>query len=115
VLAAVVTLVGIAVAWMVYQRRRLPVVEPAVLEQAWYYDRAITDAVGGPGRQAFEATSWFDRNVVDGGVNGVAWSLRNAAQELRKPQNGYVRASAGIIGMGAVGLLVWFVVVRGIL
>ncbi|MEJ7724513.1 MAG: NADH-quinone oxidoreductase subunit L [Ilumatobacteraceae bacterium] len=115
VLAAVVTLVGIAAAWMVYQRRRLPVVEPAVLEQAWYYDRAISDAVGGPGRQAFEATSWFDRNVVDGGVNGVAWSLRNAAQELRKPQNGYVRASAGIIGMGAVGLLVWFVVVRGIL
>jgi len=113
--AAVVTLIGIALAWLVYERRRLRVVEPKVLEHAWYYDEALSNVMGGPGREAFEATSWFDRNVVDGGVRATAWGVRSAATGLRTGQSGFVRASAGIIGIGAVLLLAWFVVVRGIL
>ena len=113
--AAAVTLIGIALAWLVYERRRLRVVEPKVLEHAWYYDEALSNVMGGPGREAFEATSWFDRNVVDGGVRATAWGVRSAATGLRMGQSGFVRASAGIIGIGAVLLLAWFVVVRGIL
>jgi len=113
--AAAVTLIGIALAWLVYERRRLRVVEPKVLEHAWYYDEALSNVMGGPGREAFEATSWFDRNVVDGGVRATAWGVRSAATGLRTGQSGFVRASAGIIGIGAVLLLAWFVVVRGIL
>ena len=41
--------------------------------------------------------------------------MRDVAGELRKGQTGYVRGYAGIIGIGAVILLGWFVVVRGIL
>ncbi len=114
-IATVVTLIGIALAWLVYERRRLRVVEPKVLEHAWYYDEALSNVMGGPGREAFEATSWFDRNVVDGGVRATAWGVRSAATGLRTGQSGFVRASAGIIGIGAVLLLAWFVVVRGIL
>jgi len=113
--AAAVTLIGIALAWLVYERRRLRVVEPKALEHAWYYDEALSNVMGGPGREAFEATSWFDRNVVDGGVRATAWGVRSAATGLRMGQSGFVRASAGIIGIGAVLLLAWFVVVRGIL
>ena len=87
VVAAVVAVSGIAAAWLVYQRHRLRVVEPPVLQQAWYCDRAISDAVGGPGRQSFEATAWFDRTVVDGGVNGLARSVRNLALGLRRGQS----------------------------
>ncbi|MEJ7721674.1 MAG: hypothetical protein WKF58_15125 [Ilumatobacteraceae bacterium] len=114
-IAAVVTLIGIALAWLVYERRRLRVMEPKVLEHAWYYDEALSNVAGGPGREAFEATAWFDRNVVDGGVRATAWGVRFAATGLRTGQSGFVRASAGIIGIGAVLLLAWFVVVRGIL
>ncbi|MDQ3177654.1 MAG: NADH-quinone oxidoreductase subunit L [Actinomycetota bacterium] len=114
-IAAAVALIGIALAWLVYERRRLRVVEPKVLEHAWYYDEALSNVMGGPGREAFEATSWFDRNVVDGGVRATAWGVRSAATGLRTGQSGFVRASAGIIGIGAVLLLAWFVVVRGIL
>ena len=114
-IATVVALIGIALAWLVYERRRLRVVEPKVLEHAWYYDEALSNVMGGPGREAFEATSWFDRNVVDGGVRATAWGVRSAATGLRTGQSGFVRASAGIIGIGAVLLLAWFVVVRGIL
>ena len=35
--------------------------------------------------------------------------------EARKGQTGYVRQYAGIIGIGVVLLLGWFVVIRGIL
>ena len=96
-------------------RRRVKAVEPAVLANAWYYDKAVTDFMGGPGREAFEAAAWFDANVVDGAVNGTGRAVRGAAGELRKGQSGYVRGYAGIIGIGVVVLLAWFVVVRGIL
>jgi NADH-quinone oxidoreductase subunit L len=41
--------------------------------------------------------------------------VRDTAGVLRKGQNGFVRAYAGIIGVGVVVLLAWFVIARGIL
>ena len=104
-----------SLAWLVYQKRRIKAVEPTVLANAWYYDRAVTDFMGGPGREAAEGAAWFDANVVDGAVRGTAVVVRDTAGELRKSQSGFVRAYAGFIGLGVVVLLAWFVVVRGIL
>ncbi len=114
VAAAVVAVLGIAAAVAVYAKRRVRPIEPRLLEEGWYYDRAVTDFVGGPGRQAFEATAWFDANVVDGAVNGVARSVRASAGVGRRAQSGYVRQYAAAIGAGVVLLLVWFVIVRGV-
>jgi NADH-quinone oxidoreductase subunit L len=99
----------------VYERGRARAVEPAVLANAWYYDRTVTDFMGGPGRQSFEGAAWFDKNVVDGAVNGVGRAVRGTAGGFRRAQSGFVRGYAAIIGIGVVGLLAWFVVVRGIL
>ena len=114
-IATVVAVAGIVAAWLVYQRGASRPIEPAILANGWYYDRAVTDFMGGPGRESFEAAAWFDANVVDGAVNGAGRAVRGVAGELRKGQSGYVRAYAGIIGIGVVLLLGWFVVVRGIL
>jgi NADH-quinone oxidoreductase subunit L len=114
-IAVVVALAGIVLAWLVYQKRRVKAVEPAILAHAWYYDDAVTEFAGGPGREAFEAAAWFDANVVDGAVDGTGRAVRVTAGELRKGQNGFVRAYAGIIGVGVVVLLAWFVIARGIL
>jgi NADH-quinone oxidoreductase subunit L len=114
-IAILVALAGIGLAWLVYQKRRVRAVEPAILAHAWYYDDAVTDFAGGPGREAFEATAWFDANVVDGAVDGTGRAVRDTAGVLRKGQNGFVRAYAGIIGLGVVVLLAWFVIARGIL
>ncbi len=114
-IAVVGALAGLVVAWLMYSRRRIPVVEPTVLAHGWYYDEAITDFVGGPGTTAFEATAAFDENVIDGAVNGVATTVDATADELRKGQTGYVRQYAGLIGVGAVVALGWFVVFRGLL
>ena len=89
--------------------------EPEILEEGWRYDWAITWFMGGPGRKAFEAAAWFDANVIDGAVNGVARLVTGGADETRKLQTGNVRNYAGILGVGVVLLLVWFVIVRGVL
>ena len=115
VIATVVALAGIGLAWLVYQRHRIKAVEPAMLANAWYYDQTVSDFMGGPGREGFEAAAWFDANVVDGAVNGTGRAVRGVAGELRKGQSGYVRNYAAIIGVGVVGLLAWFVIARGIL
>jgi NADH-quinone oxidoreductase subunit L len=115
VVAAVIAVIGIVVAWLVYERRRLKAVEPAVLAHAWYVDEAISDFVGGPGRRAFDAIAWFDEHVIDGAVNGVARVVRDTANVMRKGQSGYVRNYAGVLGIGVVALLLWFVLGRGIL
>jgi NADH-quinone oxidoreductase subunit L len=114
-IASAGAILGIVVAWLVYQRRRVKAVEPAILLHGWYYDDAVTEFMGGPGRVAFEDAAWFDQQVIDGAVNGSAKLVRGTATEVRKTESGYVRAYAGIIGLGAVLLLGWFVVFRGIL
>jgi NADH-quinone oxidoreductase subunit L len=115
VIALAVAFAGIIAAYLVYQRKRVKLVEPAILENAWYYDQAVTKFMGGPGRESFEATAWFDANVVDGAVSGAASSVRGSAGGLRRIQNGYVRASAGVISVGVALVLAWLVIGRGIL
>ena len=107
--------IGIVVAYLVYEKGRIKAQEPVILANGWYYDRTIRDFMGGPGRVAFEDTAWFDKHVIDGAVNGAATTVRETAGELRKTENGYVRTYAGIIGVAAVLVLAWFVVVRGMI
>ena len=108
-----VALTGIAVAYFVYIKPRLPArwFEHPVLAKGWYYDWAVTWFMGGPGRIAFDALSWFDRTIIDGAVNGVGSLTRDAGGLLRKAQTGYVRTYALGIAIGAV-LLMMFVLVR---
>jgi NADH-quinone oxidoreductase subunit L len=115
VIATAAAVLGIVIGWLVYEKRRIRANEPTILANAWYYDQAVTDFMGGPGRASWEATAWVDANVVDGAVNGAATTVRETAGELRKGQTGFVRGYAAILGIGAVGLLAWFIVVRGML
>jgi NADH-quinone oxidoreductase subunit L len=107
-------LIGIVVAYLVYEKGRIKAQEPVILANGWYYDRTISDFMGGPGRTAFEDTAWFDQKIIDGAVNGTAKFVGETGGELRTSENGYVRTYAGIIGVAAVLVLAWFVVVRGI-
>ena len=107
--AIVVALVGIALSLAVYAKRRLPAVEPKVLENAWYYDAAVARVVGGPGKAAFNGITRFDARVVDGAVNGAGTVARGLGGFVRRSQTGFVRAYAALIAVGAVALLAWFV------
>jgi NADH-quinone oxidoreductase subunit L len=109
IVAVLAGLAGIGVAYLVYLRKRLPVVEPELLAHAWYVDESIAEFVEGPGEEAFEATATFDRVVVDGAVNGVGTGVRGLGQRLRRFQSGYVRNYALGIALGTVALLVYVV------
>ena len=115
VIAIVVAVAGILLGMAVYLWHRVRPVEPKLLAEGWYYDQAISEFMGGPGREAFEGTAWFDAHVVDGAVDGTSRSVRGLARVGRKVQSGYVRAYAAVIGLGVVVVLLWFVVVRGLL
>ncbi|HJP24328.1 MAG TPA: hypothetical protein QGG16_03260, partial [Acidimicrobiales bacterium] len=102
--------VGIAVAVAAYGQRRIDhtAFERPILAEAWRFDRKVSDFMGGPGRTGFDATAAFDREVVDGAVEGMATLVRREAGLLRRFHNGLVRTYAVGIGLGAVGLVLWF-------
>jgi NADH-quinone oxidoreductase subunit L len=108
VAAVAIGLVGIGIASLVYLRRRLKPVEPTVLAHGWYYDETITRFVGGPGRAAFEGVAWFDRNVIDGAVNGIASGVRGLGRVVRVAQSGFVRGYALGMTAGVVIVLGYF-------
>jgi NADH-quinone oxidoreductase subunit L len=107
--AIVVALAGIASSLAVYAKRRLPALEPRVLENAWYYDVTVARVVGGPGKAIFDGIARFDTRVVDGAVNGAGAVARGLGGIVRRTQTGFVRAYAALIAVGAVALLAWFV------
>jgi len=106
--AVIVALAGIAASIAVYDKKKLPAVEPALLANGWQYDSSIARFMGGPGRRAFEGVAWADRTIVDGAVNGVGQVVGATGQIARRAQTGAVRAYAAAIGLAVVGLLVWF-------
>jgi NADH-quinone oxidoreductase subunit L len=113
--AVACALVGIMLAWLVYERKRIKPWEPTLLANAWYYDFAVSWFMGNPGRVGFQAVADFDAQIVDGAVTGTAVAVKATATEARKGQTGYVRQYAAVIAVGVVLLLGWFVVIRGIL
>ena len=110
VVAVLGGVVGIGVAVAAYAARRVDhrLFEQPVLADAWRLDRAVSRFMGGLGRAGFEAVARFDEAVVDGAVDGVATLVRKEAGLLRRFHNGLVRTYAVGIGVGAVGLVAWF-------
>ena len=113
VVAIVIAAAGIAASIAVYSKSLFKVVEPKVLEQAWYYDNAASRVVAGPGAATFNFIAWVDANIVDGIVNGVGELIRSIAGSLRRVQSGFVRTYALLISLGALAVLAWFLL-RGV-
>ena len=107
--AIVVAIIGILLSVAVYAKRRLPTIEPKILENAWLYDATVARLVGGPGAGVFQAVTNFDARVVDGAVNGAGAVARGLGTQVRRSQSGFVRAYAVIISLGTVVVLAWFV------
>lgn len=114
-IAVACAVIGIFGAYLVYEKKRIKPVEPELFASGWHYDRAISWFMGNPGRKGFQGVADFDGKVVDGTVNSVAALVRETSNQVRKGQTGYLRQYAGVIGIGVVLLLGWFVVIRGIL
>ncbi len=103
--------IGIGTAAWVYLRSKSEKLrgEIGVLANGWYVDDFVTEFVGGPGRKAFDYVAAFDHHVVDGAVVGAGKVVRFVGQRLRVIQTGFVRFYAALVALGALVLLIWFV------
>jgi NADH-quinone oxidoreductase subunit L len=121
VLAVVMGLIGLAVAWAVYRRglddvERDPFDERLgffgrVFGHAYYYDESISRLVDGPLRGV---AGWlsrvFDGRIIDGAVNGVGWLVRETGTGFRRLQSGFVRNYALGIVLGTVVLFAYLLI-----
>jgi NADH-quinone oxidoreductase subunit L len=114
IVAVLVGLLGIAIAYAVYLRAKADPsrVEQPVLAHAWHLDEAVSWFMGGPGRKLFDLAALFDKTVIDGSVDGVGRAVRESGGLMRRLQNGFVRSYAVGVALGAVLLVGYFFVAR---
>jgi len=116
---SVVSLLGIALAALLYLRRpgstaalveRFPALH-TFLARKWYFDEAIDALVVRP---ALAIGRWadrtFERYVVEGLVAGVIGTARGANAAVRVAQSGYLRSYALLLVVGFCGLGLYFLV-----
>ena len=96
----VVLVIGVAIAWVMYGRRPVPVAAPrgSLLTRAARRDLLQDDfnhvvLVRG-GEHLTRSLVYVDHTLVDGVVNGTAASVGGLSGRLRKLQNGYARSYA---------------------
>jgi NADH-quinone oxidoreductase subunit L len=108
--AGVTGLIGILLARAFWLRRtERPGLEPAVLKRAWGIDALYSTLFGTGGGLVAAGSAAFDKQVVDGAVNGTGNVVRLGGTYLRRLQTGYVRNYALGIAGGTVLILGWAV------
>jgi NADH-quinone oxidoreductase subunit L len=117
-LSVAIALAGIAAAFVLYLRKtEIPGVLAArfpglyrLLLNKYYVDEIYDALVVRPIHRFSDAFLWrfFDAQVVDGAVNGMAAAVERAAQRLRRTETGRVQNYALGFLMGAVLILGYF-------
>nr|WP_202454626.1 NADH-quinone oxidoreductase subunit L [Streptomyces sp. SID8367] len=112
--------IGVAVAWLQYGRREVPVVAPrgSLLTRAARRDLLQDDfnhvvLVRG-GEHLTRSLVYVDHTLVDGVVNGSAASVGGLSGRLRKLQNGYVRSYAVSMFGGAAVIVAATLLMRAV-
>ena len=111
ILAILGASIGVIAAVFVYLKKRIATnkIEHPILEEAWKFDSMVSQFMGGAGRKSFEATTWFDQNIIDGAVNGVGKITQRVSTRLRSAQTGLIRSYALGMVIGAVAIIAYFV------
>jgi NADH-quinone oxidoreductase subunit L len=114
ILSVGAALLGLAVAWAAYGKgllspaafnARFPQVY-RLLKNAWYLNLAwelFATRVVIAGSALF---AWFDRRIVNGMVDGVAWLCGAGSRQLRRLQTGQAQLYAFAIVLGLIAGLV---------
>ena len=110
--------IGVLVAYLMYQRRQIPVEAP----RGSWLTRAARDELYGnqvndvlvvqPTYYASRWLVWFDNKGVDGFVNGLAAFVGGLSGRLRRYQTGFARSYALSMVGGAVLVVLALVLVR---
>ncbi len=111
IIAIIGATIGVVSAAWVYLKNRFDStkIELPILQDAWRFDRSVSEFMGGPGKKVFELVTWFDRTVIDGAVNGAGKLTQGLGTRLRATQTGLIRTYALGMVIGAVAILAYFV------
>ncbi|HEX7739463.1 MAG TPA: NADH-quinone oxidoreductase subunit L, partial [Marmoricola sp.] len=117
-IAVVVVACGVAIAWMIFGRRPIPVEAPTDVSFVTraarvdlYGDAANEELFVKPGYGLVHGVMAFDGGVVDGGTVGTGSALAKLSAQGRMLQNGFVRSYALVLLAGAALVLLALLVV----
>lgn len=111
VITMVLVVIGIVLAYLMFIKREVPKTAPAanVLIRAarkdLYQDDINENFVVMPVGFVSDGVGFTDKYVIDGAVNGGAWSICRFGEAIRGIQNGYMRAYAAYITGGVLMVL----------
>jgi NADH-quinone oxidoreductase subunit L len=118
IVALVLALAGVALAWVMYGRVPVPAVAPrgrplTVAARKDLYGDAFNESVlMRPGQWLTRLSVYFDNRGVDGLVNTLAAAVGGTSGRMRKLQTGFVRSYALSMFFGAAVLVALLLVVR---
>ena len=117
ILSIVVTLLGVAVAWLLFGRGTAPQEQPAGVLVTAARRNLYTDAFNvavfeKPGIFLTRALVYLDNRGIDGLVNGLAAGVGGGSSRLRRLQTGFVRSYATSILTGALLVVAAFLAVQ---
>jgi NADH-quinone oxidoreductase subunit L len=118
IIALVLVLCGIGIAWAMYGRVPVPATAPrgsfvtAAARRDLYGDAFNESVLMRPGQWLARLSVFFDSRGVDGLVNTLAAIVGGSSGRLRKIQTGYARSYALSMLIGAVLLVAGLLVVR---
>jgi len=112
-------LLGIALAWLLYYRRRdLPgklrqryQTAYQILEQKYYVDELYAATIVWPVVNFSRTVLWrfIDAGVIDGTVNDSADAARQVSDRVRRMQSGNIRSYAGWVALGGAAVIAYMV------
>ncbi len=118
IIALVLVVLGVAMAWLMYGRAEVPAVAPAgspltkAARQDLYGDAFNESVLMRPGQWLTRLSVFFDNRGVDGLVNTAAAVVGGSSGRLRRVQTGFVRSYALSMFFGAALLVAALLAVR---
>jgi NADH-quinone oxidoreductase subunit L len=115
----VIVALGVAGAWLVFGRQRVPASQPVgvsfittAARKNLYADAFNETVLMRPGQWLTRGLVFFDNKGVDGVVNGLAAAFGGGSARLRRLQTGFVRSYALTMMVGSVIVLATLLAVR---
>ena len=117
VLATVVSLSGIALAWAIYSSHRVRVPSAPwarrLLERKFWFDEAYDVVFYRPAAAVSRVwTTWVEGRAISGSIDGVATGTREAGRGVSALQTGYLRMYVLVLAVGAALLFLVYLAAR---
>jgi NADH-quinone oxidoreductase subunit L len=113
-----IALTGIAVAWVMYRKETtLPDRLSATFKHTykWAYNKFYIDELylfitkKIIFKRVSQPVAWFDRHIVDGTMNGIAWVTQTVSNKIKGLQSGQLQQYGFVFVSGVVALVLVFI------